>query len=65
MQENRRKEDELKEANKQQMIEKRDQLREQGINTYLDEKTQTLRVKTIKDEKEFKKSNSISLYNFI
>lgn len=56
MKENRRKEDELKEVNKQQMIEKRDQLREQGINTYLDEKTQTLRVKTIKDEKEFKKS---------
>ena len=44
MKENRRKEDELKEANKQQMIEKRDQLREQGINTYLDEKTQSLRI---------------------
>jgi hypothetical protein len=56
MRENRRKEDELKESTKQQMLEKRDQLREQGINTYLDEKTQTLRVKTIKDEKEFKKS---------
>jgi hypothetical protein len=56
MRENRRKEDELKESTKQQMLEKRDQLREQGINTYLDEKTQTLRVKTIRDEKEFKKS---------
>jgi hypothetical protein len=56
MRENRKKEDELKESTKQQMLEKRDQLREQGINTYLDKNTLTLRVKTIRDEKEFKKS---------
>ena len=56
MQENRRKEDELKESTKQQMLEKRDQLREQGINTYLDEKTLTLKTKTLKEEKQLIKT---------
>lgn len=56
MRENRRKEDELKESTKQQLLEKRDQLREQGINTYLDEKTLTLKTKTLKEEKQLLKT---------
>lgn len=54
VQENKRKEEALKENTKQELLEKRDQLREQGINTYLDKDTLTLKVKTLKEEKLLK-----------
>lgn len=54
VQENKRKEEALKENTKQELLEKRDQLREQGINTYLDKDTLTLKVKTLREEKLLK-----------
>lgn len=52
--EDNRKKEALTEKVKQERLQVRDELRERGINTYLDEKTNILRVKTFKEEKEFK-----------
>jgi hypothetical protein len=43
------------EVQKEKQIEVRNELRERGINTYLDKETNTLKLITLKDEKAFKK----------
>ncbi len=53
--EERKKEQDLKEQVKQERLLVRDELRERNINTILDEKTNTLRVQTFAEEKQFKK----------
>jgi len=53
--EDNRKKAELIEREKEKQIEVRNELRERGINTYLDKETNTLKIMTLKDEKAFKK----------
>ena len=55
MKEQRRQEKEIEEEKKENSLKIRDELRERGINTYLDKQTNTLKVMTMKDEKAFKK----------
>ena len=53
--EDNRKKAELIEREKEKQIEVRNELRERGINTYLDKETNTLKLITLKDEKAFRK----------
>jgi len=53
--EERKKEEDLKENIRQERLQIRDELRERNINTILDEKTNTLRVQSFAEEKQFKK----------
>ena len=53
--EDNRKKAELIEKEKEKQIEVRNELRERGINTYLDKETNTLKLITLKDEKAFRK----------
>ena len=55
LKEQRRQEKEIEEEKKENSLKIRDELREKGINTYLDKQTNTLKVMTMKDEKAFKK----------
>jgi hypothetical protein len=55
LKEQRRQEKEIEEEKKENNLKVRDELREKGINTYLDKQTNTLKVMTLKDEKAFKK----------
>ena len=55
MKEQRRQEKEIEEEKKENSLKIRDELREKGINTYLDKQTNTLKLMTLKDEKSFKK----------
>jgi len=55
MKEQRRQEKEIEEEKKENSLKIRDELREKGINTYLDKQTNTLKIMTLKDEKAFKK----------
>jgi len=57
------KENDVKEKIKEERLAQRDNLRQQGINTHLDEKTNTLKVLTFRQEKEFKKQISIDERN--
>ena len=55
LKEQRRQEKEIEEEKKENSLKIRDELREKGINTYLDKQTNTLKIMTLKDEKAFKK----------
>ena len=55
LKEQRRQEKEIEEEKKENNLKVRDELREKGINTYLDKQTNTLKIMTLKDEKAFKK----------
>jgi hypothetical protein len=55
LKEQRRQEKEIEEEKKENSLKVRDELREKGINTYLDKQTNTLKIMTLKDEKAFKK----------
>jgi hypothetical protein len=55
LKEQRRQEKEIEKEKKENSLKVRDELREKGINTYLDKETNTLKVMTLKDEKAFKK----------
>jgi hypothetical protein len=55
LKEQRKQEKEIEEEKKENSLKVRDELREKGINTYLDKETNTLKVMTLKDEKAFKK----------
>jgi hypothetical protein len=52
--EDNKKKDELQDRIVQERIQVRDELRERGINTILDKKTNTLKVQTLQQEKETK-----------
>ena len=54
--EENRKKEELQAKIKEERLLVRDELRERNINTVLDEKTNTLKVQTLLQEKEFKKN---------
>jgi hypothetical protein len=54
------KENDVKEKIKEERLAQRDNLRQQGINTHLDEKTNTLRVLTFKQEQKFKEKIEIN-----
>jgi hypothetical protein len=54
LKEQRRQEEQIEEEKKENSLKIRDELRERGINTYLDKQTNTLKVMTLKDEKAFK-----------
>lgn len=55
MKEHNREQEEIENKKKENSLKIRDELRERGINTYLDKQTNTLKVMTLKDEKAFKK----------
>jgi hypothetical protein len=55
MKENNREQEEIENNKKENNLKIRDELRERGINTFLDKQTNTLKVMTLKDEKAFKK----------
>ena len=54
MKEYNREQEEIENNKKENSLKIRDELRERGINTYLDKQTNTLKVMTLKDEKAFK-----------
>ena len=54
MKEHNREQEEIENNKKENSLKIRDELRERGINTYLDKQTNTLKVMTLKDEKAFK-----------
>ena len=56
LREENRKKEELQAKIKEERLLVRDELRERNINTILDEKTNTLKVQTLLQEKEFKKN---------
>ena len=56
LREENRKKEELQAKIKEERLLVRDELRERNINTVLDEKTNTLKVQTLLQEKEFKKN---------
>ena len=55
MRDHRRELEDIENKKKENSLLVRDELREKGINTYLDKQTNTLKLMTLKDEKQFKK----------